>query len=112
MAGTGNPAPRQPRTPAQRPAPAPPLRKPPQVLMIRKEEAPTPAAPAEAAAAAQATPPAVPTPPLVSAPGTGSSGPSSSRVGVDDLFDLAGVAGMTMADLHGPEPSRPRRATP
>jgi small subunit ribosomal protein S1 len=112
MAGTGNPAPRQPRTPAQRPAPAPPLRKPPQVLMIRKEEAPTPAAPAEAAAAAQATPPAVPTPPLVSAPGTGSSGPSSSRVGEDDLFDMAGMEGMTMADLLGPEPSRQRRATP
>jgi hypothetical protein len=46
MAGNGNPAPRQPRNPAQRPMPparptgsAPaPLRKPPQVLMIKKEE--------------------------------------------------------------------------
>jgi small subunit ribosomal protein S1 len=116
MAGTGNPAPRQPRTPAQRPAPAPPLRKPPQVMMIRKEEAATPAAPAEAPAAAQAAPPAASTPPLAPAPpvapapSTQSRGPSGSPASDDDLFDMAGMEGMTMADLLGPDTSRQRRA--
>ena len=103
MAGTGNPAPRQPRNPAQRPVPpatgsgtAPaPQRKPPQVLMIKKEEAaaeppPSPAASNPASAAAP--------------PGRPPSLPSD-----DDRFDMGGMEGLTMADLLGPAPggSRP-----
>ncbi len=99
MAGTGNPAPRQPRNPAQRPVPpatgsgpAPaPLRKPPQVLMIKKEEAGAeqPQSPAASSSAPAATPPSLPSD--------------------DDRFDLGGMEGLTMADLLGPAPggSRP-----
>ncbi|KEF43198.1 MAG: 30S ribosomal protein S1 [Cyanobium sp. CACIAM 14] len=109
MAGTGNPAPRQPGTPAQRPVspakgsgPAPaPLRKPPQVLMIKKEEevqAETPSAPV--ATPAQAVGP-----------------PGRSSAAVDDRFDPEApdaapdsIEGLTMADLLGPAPGRAGRS--
>ena len=129
MAGTGNPAPRQPRTPPQRPVPpaspgrtpaAAPQRKPPQVLMIRKDEPAAPAEPApqaspsaQAPSAAQppappqaAQAPAAPAPaaPAPAAP-TAAAAPSRSD---DDLFDMSGFAGMTMADLLGPEEKRSR----
>ncbi len=99
MAGTGNPAPRQPRNPAQRPMPparpsgsAPaPLRKPPQVLMIKKEEeavAEAPPAPAPASpVAAPVRPPAAP--------------PAD-----EDRFSMEGLEGLTMADLLGPASDR------
>ncbi|WP_216904541.1 S1 RNA-binding domain-containing protein [Synechococcus sp. CCY 9618] len=106
MAGTGNSAPRQPRNPAQRPvspatgsgtAPAP-LRKPPQVLMIKKEEevaAETLPAPAASSSAGAAAPPERPAP----VPADG------------DRFDPDGLEGLTMADLLGPAPGRGGRTS-
>ncbi len=99
MAGTGNPAPRQPRNPAQRPMPparpsgsAPaPLRKPPQVLMIKKEE--------EVVAEA---PPA----PVASSPAAPPVRPPSSPPADEDRFSMDGLEGLTMADLIGPAPDR------
>lgn len=114
MAGTGNPAPRQPRNPAQRPTPparpsgsAPaPQRKPPQVLMIKKEEeaAPeTPLAPTDSGSASA--------PPATSGPGAAATAAAPVRSpspAADDAgrFDLAGIEGLTMADLLGPAPDR------
>ncbi|MBW4531958.1 MAG: S1 RNA-binding domain-containing protein [Aphanothece saxicola GSE-SYN-MK-01-06B] len=99
MAGTGNPAPRQPRNPAQRPMPparpsgsAPaPLRKPPQVLMIKKEE--------EVVAEA---PPA----PVASSPVAPPLRPPSSPPADEDRFSMDGLEGLTMADLLGPASDR------
>jgi small subunit ribosomal protein S1 len=87
MAGSGKPEPRSPRPP----------RRPPQVLMIRKEEAKPqpqsePALPASPPTVAVAAPPAAPA-------------PSSVDPAADD-----GLEGLTMADLLGPESQRqPRR---
>ena len=101
MAGTGNPAPRQPRNSAQRPMPparpsgsAPaPLRKPPQVLMIKKEEeVVAEAAPAPAASSPAAAPPLRP--------------PSSPPAADEDRFSMDGLEGLTMADLLGPASDR------
>lgn len=99
MAGTGNPAPRQPRNPAQRPMPparpsgsAPaPLRKPPQVLMIKKEE--------EAVAEA---PPA----PAMASPAAAPVRPPSPPPADEDRFSMDGLEGLTMADLLGPASDR------
>ncbi len=99
MAGTGNPAPRQPRNPAQRPMPparpsgsAPvPLRKPPQVLMIKKEE--------EVAAEA-------PLAPVVSSPAAPPLRPPSSPPADEDRFNMDALEGLTMADLLGPATDR------
>jgi small subunit ribosomal protein S1 len=121
MAGSGNLAPRQPRTAAQPPGGAgvTPPRKPPQVVMIRKDEAPAapsqaagspvPQAPAAVAPPSRISPPAAP--PAGSAP---SGGPPSARreVGDGDLFDGAELAGITMADLLGPDPGRGRSGAP
>ncbi|MDM7953344.1 MAG: S1 RNA-binding domain-containing protein [Cyanobium sp. CZS 25K] len=103
MAGTGNPAPRQPRNPAQRPMPpargsgsAPaPLRKPPQVLMIKKEEEAVAEAPPAPAASSPAAPPVRPPSPLED----------------EDRFSMDGLEGLTMADLLGPATDR-RSAAP
>ena len=112
MAGTGNqpPAPSaRPQPPASpRPQPVAPLRKPPQVLMIKKDqpqdpepaEAGTPAA--EAAAAPSA--PVAPSPASQATPAPR----SSSSVSDEELFDLGGMEGLTMADLLGPDPGRQR----
>ncbi|MCP9899900.1 S1 RNA-binding domain-containing protein [Cyanobium sp. Cruz CV13-4-11] len=99
MAGIGNPAPRQPRNPAQRPMPparptgsAPaPLRKPPQVLMIKKEEEVVAEAPSAPAASSPVAPPVR---------------PPSSAPADEDLFSMDGLEGLTMADLLGPAPDR------
>jgi small subunit ribosomal protein S1 len=99
MAGIGNPAPRQPRNPAQRPMPparptgsAPaPLRKPPQVLMIKKEEEVVAEAPPAPAASSPVAPPVR---------------PPSSPPADEDLFSMDGLEGLTMADLLGPAPDR------
>ncbi|MCP9832934.1 MULTISPECIES: S1 RNA-binding domain-containing protein [unclassified Cyanobium] len=99
MAGTGNPAPRQPRNPAQRPMPparpsgsAPaPLRKPPQVLMIKKEE--------EVVAEA----PLAPSP---SSPAAAPLRPPSSPPADEDRFSMDALEGLTMADLLGPATDR------
>jgi small subunit ribosomal protein S1 len=95
---------------ASRPQPTAPLRRPPQVLMIKKDEprgaagepeqpattpAPAPSRPAAPTAAAAAAPPAPPVPP--SAPAGRSD---------EELFDLGEMAGLTMADLLGPGSGR------
>jgi len=107
MAGTGNPAPRQPRNPAQRPTPparpagsAPaPLRKPPQVLMIKKEDEAAPDTPlAETGPVASG--------PVAPAPVAAPVRPPSPSADDDDRFDLAGIEGLTMADLLGPASDR------
>lgn len=107
MAGTGNPAPRQPRNPAQRPTPparpagsAPaPLRKPPQVLMIKKEDEAAPDTPlAETGPVASG--------PVAPAPVAAPVRPPSPAADDDDRFDLAGIEGLTMADLLGPATDR------
>jgi small subunit ribosomal protein S1 len=116
MAGSGTPPPRQPRPPAQRPSgqAANPPRKPPQVVLIRKEETAPPEAapPAELALPAAVAPgsagpqaparPASPTPAAAEQP--------VPRRSDDELFDLGALEGMTMADLLGPEPGRGRQA--
>ena len=112
MAGTGNqpPAPSaRPQPPASpRPQPVAPLRKPPQVLMIKKDQPqdPEPAeagAPAPEAAAAPSAPVA-PSPASQATPAPR----SSSSVSDEELFDLGGMEGLTMADLLGPDPGRQR----
>ncbi|MEA5392017.1 S1 RNA-binding domain-containing protein [Cyanobium gracile UHCC 0139] len=109
MAGTGNPAPRQPRNPAQRPTPparpsgsAPaPLRKPPQVLMIKKEDEVAPEPPLAPAAPGPSVAPSAASG-QVAAPVRPPSPPAEDG----DRFDLEGIEGLTMADLLGPAPDR------
>ena len=77
-----------------------PLRKPPQVLMIRKDQ------PVAAAPEPEAT--ASPQPPVAA-----SAAPSPVRTPArndDDLFDLGGMEGLTMADLLGPDSSQQRQS--
>ncbi|WP_216915485.1 MULTISPECIES: S1 RNA-binding domain-containing protein [unclassified Synechococcus] len=112
MAGTGNPAPRQPRNPAQRPTPparpagsAPaPLRKPPQVLMIKKEDEAATDTPL-ARLAPTASGPASATP-VATGPVAAPVRSPSPAADDDDRFDLAGIEGLTMADLLGPATDR------
>lgn len=105
MAASGKPARSSAQAPAQRPAgrgPQPPSaggvqppRRPPQVLMIRKEE-PAP------------SPPATDPPSPVSAPSPAAAAPPVIRRFEED----EDLEGLTMADLLGPEPSRGRRPEP
>lgn len=135
MAGSGNPQPPQPsaKPQAQSPRPTPPApvrpaapapaRKPPQVLQINKKdeqlrlerEAAEARAAADAAAqravdlenaarAGRGEGPVAPQRP--SAPATPAR---STSVGDDELFDMSGFEGLTMADLMGPDDSRKRR---
>ncbi|MCX5968039.1 MAG: S1 RNA-binding domain-containing protein [Cyanobacteria bacterium] len=116
MAGSGNPASRQPLNPGQRPAPQAP-RKPPQVLMIKREDvvavrSPTATAAAAAAAAAAVAAPkplaapvppgGVPAPVAAQAAAGAAQAPTARVVSDDDLFDMGAMEGMTMADLLGP----------
>ena len=120
MAGSGNPASRQPLNPGQRPDPQAP-RKPPQVLMIKKED--VVAVRSAAAAAVEAPKPlAAPLAPAgVPAPAAGQAHPAAGQaapvanqapaaparvVSDDELFDLGAMQGMTMADLLGPDDRR------
>ncbi len=112
MAGTGNPAPRQSRSPAQPPvSPTAPVRKPPQVLMIRKEEPaaapPVPESPpvptAEPSSPSQASPPR--------SAGVAEPGKAQARV-QEDPFETGSLEGLTMADLLGPAPGRAATPTP
>ena len=80
-------------------APAP-VRKPPQVLMIKKDEPEAPPAP-EATAPAPQAPAAAP-----QAPAAPARTPSRSD---DELFDMGAMEGLTMADLLGPDTSRQKR---
>ena len=120
MAGSGNPASRQPLNPGQRPDPQAP-RKPPQVLMIKKED--VVAVRSAAAAAVEVPKPlAAPLAPAgVPAPAAGQAHPAAAQaapvanqapaaparvVSDDELFDLGAMQGMTMADLLGPDDRR------
>ena len=97
MTGTGKPAPRQPRIPAQAPTapnPAPP-RRPPQVVMLKREEIPAIKS-QETSASEPAAPP---------------QAPSRPPRGDDDLFSTDELEGLTMADLLGPA-SQGRRQSP
>jgi small subunit ribosomal protein S1 len=97
MAGTGNPAPRQSRSPAQRPVPPAPTtpRKPPQVLLIRKE-GPAAADVSNPSGAVDSAAPASPAPAALPAP------PSPRPADTEDIFDMGSLEGLTMADLLGP----------
>ncbi|QNI70799.1 30S ribosomal protein S1 [Cyanobium sp. NS01] len=110
MAGSGNSSP----APSSRPVPPrpprsgaePPQRKPPQVLLIKKDQpaAPVPAAAPAAGQQAPASPrAAAPVHPPQSQP------PAAPRTD-DELFDLGGMEGLTMADLLGPDGSRQGRS--
>ena len=120
MAGSGNPASRQPLNPGQRPDPQAP-RKPPQVLMIKKED--VVAVRSAAAAAVEVPKPlAAPLAPAgVPVPAAGQGHPAAAQaapvanqapaaparvVSDDELFDLGAMQGMTMADLLGPDDRR------
>ena len=134
MAGPGNQQPSQPSAKqVQSPRPVPPasprppagasvVRKPPQVLQINKKEeqlklereAAEARAAAEAAAqratelenavrASRGEAPVAPQRP--SAPAAPSRGPAAD----DELFDMSGFEGLTMADLLGPDDKRERR---
>ena len=135
MAGSGTPQPPQPsaKPQAQSPRPTPPApvrpaapapaRKPPQVLQINKKdeqlrlerEAAEARAAADVAAqravelenaarAGRGEGPVAPQRP--SAPATPAR---STSVGDDELFDMSGFEGLTMADLMGSDDSRKRR---
>ena len=118
MAGTGNSQPSssaRPMSPgAPRPKPAAPLRKPPQVMMIKKDESD----------AAGAGPPGSVTPGSAVAPAVApiAAGPTAAAQPVvaapvrpaarndAELFELESLEGITMADLLGPDASRRRPA--
>ena len=134
MAGTGNSQPSQPSAKQQaqsarpvppaapRPAAAAPVRKPPQVLQLNKKEEQLrlerEAAEARAAAdaalqkaadlenaarAARGEAPVAPQRPSAPQP------PAARPKGDDELFDMSGFEGLTMADLLGPDDRRERR---
>ena len=136
MAGPGNQQPSQPSAKqVQSPRPVPPsaprppagsapVRKPPQVLQINKkeEQLKLEREAAEARAAAEAAAQravelenavrasrgeALVAPQRPSAPG---APPSRSSGGDDELFDMSGFEGLTMADLLGPDDKRSGRA--
>ena len=110
MTGTGKPAPRQPRIPAQAPTapnPAPP-RRPPQVVMLKREE--IPAITSQETSAPE--PGAVAKPVSLVAPaGAPPQAPSRPPRGDDDLISTDELEGLTMADLLGPA-SQGRRQSP
>ena len=113
MAGSGNPTPRQSRTPAPRsagPAATPP-RKPPQVMLIRKEEASPGSADPAPEPQVSIQPPAT-SPPLAPSRTTpvATAAAAPPKRSDEELFDLGALEGMTMADLLGPEPGRGRSA--
>jgi len=110
MTGTGKPAPRQPRIPAQAPTapnPAPP-RRPPQVVMLKREEIPA----ITSQETSEPEPGAVAKPVSLVAPaGAPPQAPSRPPRGDDDLFSTDELEGLTMADLLGPA-SQGRRQSP
>jgi small subunit ribosomal protein S1 len=110
MAGPGKPSPIQPRRPDPRTTGMGPTapRRPPQVVMLKKDD-PTKDAP-QAPPSTQAPSAPVPEAP---APATPPQSPGRSPVleetSDDDRFSLAEFEGMTMADLLGPSPRAARR---
>ena len=111
MTGTGKPAPRQPRIPAQAPTapnPAPP-RRPPQVVMLKREEIPAIKSPDTSPE--EAASPAKPVS-LVAAPVAPPPVPSRAPRGDEDLFSTDELEGLTMADLLGPASQGRRQSSP
>ncbi|MFN9631610.1 MAG: S1 RNA-binding domain-containing protein [Cyanobacteriota bacterium] len=117
MAGPGKPAPLQPRRPESRAsgAGATPPRRPPQVVMLKKDDpkaSPSPAsAPAVAAppaprevAAAAGAPPAPVAPPVPATPK-----PAPPLESDEERFSLGELEGFSMADVLGPAPGARRR---
>ncbi|MEB3157231.1 MAG: S1 RNA-binding domain-containing protein [Cyanobacteriota bacterium] len=119
MAGPGKPAPLQPRRPDPRGAGsgATPPRRPPQVVLLKKDEpkdAGSPAAPSATANLAGAPAPApAPRPPApASAPAPAPTKPTAGPSSDEERFSLAELDGLTMADLLGPAPGAARRGDP
>ena len=118
MAGTGNSQPSSSARPvspgAPRPKPAPPLRKPPQVMMIKKDESDAAGAgPPGSVTAGSAVAPAVA--PIAAGPTAAAqpvvAAPVRPAARNDaELFELESLEGITMADLLGPDASRRRPA--
>jgi small subunit ribosomal protein S1 len=114
MAGPGKPAPLQPRRPDSRGAGAgaTPPRRPPQVVLLKKDDpkdspaaaAPRevipPVAPTAAPAAPQAAPPS---PPPAATPA------KVEAISDEERFSLAELDGLTMADVFGPASAGGRR---
>ncbi|MEB3361953.1 MAG: S1 RNA-binding domain-containing protein [Synechococcaceae cyanobacterium] len=97
MTGAGNPTPRRSSSSGPRSEPQPPLaRRPPQVVMIRKDEPPTSEPVDRAESVPAPAQPAAPSPRPSRAP-VPSPLPDSAE---DDVVDLQGL---TMADLLGPD---------
>ncbi|MEB3334570.1 MAG: S1 RNA-binding domain-containing protein [Cyanobacteriota bacterium] len=99
MAGPGKPAPLQPRRPDSRgPAPgATPPRRPPQVVMLKKDD------PKAGVAAPVSPAPAAPlAPPPAAAP------PAAAQTD-EERFSLGELEGFSMADVLGPDPGASRR---
>jgi small subunit ribosomal protein S1 len=122
MAGPGKPAPLQPRRPDPRGAgtAATPPRRPPQVVLLKKDELKDPAsisAPREEAGTPPTplvhppgpTPPAPPAPVAAARPAAPSPRASADE---EERFSLAELEGLTMADLLGPAPGGGRRGEP
>ena len=112
MAGTGNSQPSSSARPvspgAPRPKPAAPLRKPPQVMMIKKDESDAGgSAPSSSATAGSAVAPAAA--PLTVVRQTAAPVRPPARNDAE-LFELESMDGITMADLLGPDASRRRPA--
>lgn len=105
MAGTGNSQPSSSARPvspgAPRPKPAAPLRKPPQVMMIKKDESDA----AGAASSISTSNGAAEAPPAPAAVADAVRPPARNDA---DLFELESMEGITMADLLGADASRRR----
>jgi small subunit ribosomal protein S1 len=80
------------------------VRRPPQVLMIKKDEPRPDTRSEEPVAGSQAQAPVAPAQPQVPVPPAPAAAPQ--RRSDDELFDMGEMAGMTMADLLGPDPGR------
>ena len=102
MAGSGTspsaPSPRPvPPGELRRPAEAP-QRRPPQVMMLKKDASTPPEAPIEPPAAAS-----------LQAPSPAAASRPSAPLAEEDRFGMGALEGMTMADLLGPADQAPRR---
>ena len=119
MAGPGKPAPLQPRRPDPRGAGAgvTPPRRPPQVVLLKKDE-PKDSAASSAPPVAPASGPTaiapVPSPALASpaesvASAAKAAAPAMGAASDEERFSMAELEGVTMADLFGPASSGGRR---
>ncbi|MGL6133872.1 MAG: S1 RNA-binding domain-containing protein [Prochlorococcaceae cyanobacterium] len=105
MAGSGKQPPSSSARPVppgpSRPQASAPVRRPPQVLMIKKDDSAAAEAQSAAATAPQAT--AAPTPSAPASPPARTPGGSD-----EERFGMGSLEGLSMADLMGPGPGRGR----